>query len=78
MARKVGQGKEEEESRVRQQEEKTPVREEEEKPACHGGAHHVVEQARPEHRNVDKAEENDLKKSLMKMLEEAFEEKMKN
>ncbi|KAL6086534.1 hypothetical protein STEG23_005033 [Scotinomys teguina] len=28
--------------------------------------------------NVDKAEENDLKKSLMKMLEEAFEEKMKN
>ncbi|KAL6084469.1 hypothetical protein STEG23_031146, partial [Scotinomys teguina] len=33
---------------------------------------------RPEHCNVDKAEENDLKKSLMKMLEEAFEEKMKN
>ncbi|KAL6081735.1 hypothetical protein STEG23_016817, partial [Scotinomys teguina] len=28
--------------------------------------------------NVDKAEENDLKNSLMKMLEEAFEEKMKN
>ncbi|KAL6035144.1 hypothetical protein STEG23_016850, partial [Scotinomys teguina] len=28
--------------------------------------------------NADKAEENDLKKSLMKMLEEAFEEKMKN
>ncbi|KAL6038186.1 hypothetical protein STEG23_030954 [Scotinomys teguina] len=45
MARKAGQGKEEEESRARQQEEKTPVREEEEKPACHGGAHHVVEQA---------------------------------
>ncbi|KAL6032279.1 hypothetical protein STEG23_005497 [Scotinomys teguina] len=44
MARKAGQGKEEEESRARQQEEKTPVREEEEKPACHGGAHHVVEQ----------------------------------
>ncbi|KAL6089100.1 hypothetical protein STEG23_029014, partial [Scotinomys teguina] len=36
---------------------------------------------RPEHFNVDKAEENDLKKknkNLMKMLEEAFEEKMKN
>ncbi|KAL6041619.1 hypothetical protein STEG23_034750 [Scotinomys teguina] len=44
MARKAGQGKEEEESRARQQEEKTPVREEEKKPACHGGAHHVVEQ----------------------------------
>ncbi|KAL6044662.1 hypothetical protein STEG23_032923 [Scotinomys teguina] len=28
--------------------------------------------------NAEKAEENDLKKSLMKMLEEAFEEKMKN
>ncbi|KAL6081915.1 hypothetical protein STEG23_009860 [Scotinomys teguina] len=28
--------------------------------------------------NADKAEENDLKKSLMKMPEEAFEEKMKN
>ncbi|KAL6029986.1 hypothetical protein STEG23_013048, partial [Scotinomys teguina] len=44
MARKAGQGKEE--SRARQQEEKTPVREEEEKPACHGGAHHVVEQGK--------------------------------
>ncbi|KAL6082325.1 hypothetical protein STEG23_021480 [Scotinomys teguina] len=33
---------------------------------------------RPEHCNVDKAEENDLKNSLMKMLEEAFEEKKKN
>ncbi|KAL6033094.1 hypothetical protein STEG23_012578 [Scotinomys teguina] len=33
---------------------------------------------RHEHCNVDKAEENDLKNSLMKMLEEAFEEKMKN
>ncbi|KAL6091804.1 hypothetical protein STEG23_025690 [Scotinomys teguina] len=33
---------------------------------------------RPEHCNVDKAEENDLKNRLMKMLEEAFEEKMKN
>ncbi|KAL6093658.1 hypothetical protein STEG23_011038 [Scotinomys teguina] len=31
-----------------------------------------------DYRNADKAEENDLKKSLMKMLEEAFEEKMKN
>ncbi|KAL6037816.1 hypothetical protein STEG23_022175 [Scotinomys teguina] len=28
--------------------------------------------------NAEKAEENDLKKSLMKMLEEAFEEKMEN
>ncbi|KAL6051528.1 hypothetical protein STEG23_011333, partial [Scotinomys teguina] len=45
MARKAGQGKEEEESRARQQEEKTPVRHEEKKPACHGGGHHVVEQA---------------------------------
>ncbi|KAL6031347.1 hypothetical protein STEG23_006887 [Scotinomys teguina] len=33
---------------------------------------------RPDHCNIDKTEENDLKKSLMKMLEEAFEEKMKN
>ncbi|KAL6063176.1 hypothetical protein STEG23_037828 [Scotinomys teguina] len=33
---------------------------------------------RPEHCNVDKAEENDLKNSLMKMIEEAIEEKMKN
>ncbi|KAL6086298.1 hypothetical protein STEG23_030521 [Scotinomys teguina] len=38
MARKAGQGKEEEESRARQQEEKTP--------ACHGRGHHVVEQDR--------------------------------
>ncbi|KAL6035168.1 hypothetical protein STEG23_031085 [Scotinomys teguina] len=45
MARKVGQGKEEEESRARQQEEKTPACDEEKKPACYGGAHHVVEQA---------------------------------
>ncbi|KAL6033045.1 hypothetical protein STEG23_032424, partial [Scotinomys teguina] len=44
MARKAGQGKEEEESRTRQQEEKTPVRDEEKKPACHGRGHHVVEQ----------------------------------
>ncbi|KAL6085322.1 hypothetical protein STEG23_032581 [Scotinomys teguina] len=33
---------------------------------------------RPEHYDVDKAEENDLKNSLMKMIEEAFEGKMKN
>ncbi|KAL6036554.1 hypothetical protein STEG23_024650 [Scotinomys teguina] len=33
---------------------------------------------RPEHCNVDKAEENDLKNSQVKMLEEAFEGKMKN
>ncbi|KAL6072881.1 hypothetical protein STEG23_021840 [Scotinomys teguina] len=33
---------------------------------------------RPEHCNVDKAEENDLKNSLMKMIEEALEGKMKN
>ncbi|KAL6035131.1 hypothetical protein STEG23_012084 [Scotinomys teguina] len=32
----------------------------------------------PEHCNVDKAEENDLKNSLMKMTEEAFEGKMKD
>ncbi|KAL6029920.1 hypothetical protein STEG23_038305 [Scotinomys teguina] len=44
MARKAGQGKEEEESRARQQEEKTPVRDEEKTPARHGGGHHVVEQ----------------------------------
>ncbi|KAL6090184.1 hypothetical protein STEG23_036000 [Scotinomys teguina] len=30
---------------------------------------------RPEHCNVDKAEENDLKNSLMKMIEEALKEK---
>ncbi|KAL6065660.1 hypothetical protein STEG23_028021 [Scotinomys teguina] len=45
MARKAGQGKEEEESRARQQEEKTPVRDEEKTPACDGRGHHVVEQA---------------------------------
>ncbi|KAL6068079.1 hypothetical protein STEG23_001432 [Scotinomys teguina] len=33
---------------------------------------------RPEHYNVDKAEENDLKNSFMKMIEEALEGKMKN
>ncbi|KAL6049897.1 hypothetical protein STEG23_019452 [Scotinomys teguina] len=45
MARKAGQGKEEEESRARQQKEKTPVRDEEKTPACDGRGHHVVEQA---------------------------------
>ncbi|KAL6055810.1 hypothetical protein STEG23_028770 [Scotinomys teguina] len=44
MARKAGQGKEEEESRARQQKEKAPTRDEEKKPACDGRAHHVVEQ----------------------------------
>ncbi|KAL6033865.1 hypothetical protein STEG23_013466 [Scotinomys teguina] len=44
MARKAGQGKEEEESRARQQAEKTPVRDEEKRPACDGRGHHVVEQ----------------------------------
>ncbi|KAL6091377.1 hypothetical protein STEG23_027115, partial [Scotinomys teguina] len=34
--------------------------------------------SKPKHIAKRKAEENDLKKSLMKMLEEAFEEKMKN
>ncbi|KAL6031036.1 hypothetical protein STEG23_025148 [Scotinomys teguina] len=33
---------------------------------------------RPEHCNVDKAEENNLKNSLMKMIEEALKGKMKN
>ncbi|KAL6038219.1 hypothetical protein STEG23_027301 [Scotinomys teguina] len=33
---------------------------------------------RPEHCNVDKAEEYDLKNSLMKMIEEVLEGKMKN
>ncbi|KAL6038066.1 hypothetical protein STEG23_031098 [Scotinomys teguina] len=33
---------------------------------------------RPEHCNVDKTEENDLKNSLMKMIKEALEGKMKN
>ncbi|KAL6045179.1 hypothetical protein STEG23_013870 [Scotinomys teguina] len=33
---------------------------------------------RPEHCHVDKAEENDLKKSFMKMLGGTFEGKMKN
>ncbi|KAL6084546.1 hypothetical protein STEG23_002983 [Scotinomys teguina] len=47
MARKAGQGKEEEGSRARQQKEKTPVRDEEKTPACHGGGHHVVEQEIP-------------------------------
>ncbi|KAL6039367.1 hypothetical protein STEG23_029027 [Scotinomys teguina] len=44
MARKSGQGKEEEEPRARQQKEKTPVRDEEKTPACDGRGHHVVEQ----------------------------------
>ncbi|KAL6030387.1 hypothetical protein STEG23_024297 [Scotinomys teguina] len=44
MARKAGQGKEEEESRARQQKQKTPVRDEEKTPARHGRGHHVVEQ----------------------------------
>ncbi|KAL6039738.1 hypothetical protein STEG23_000350, partial [Scotinomys teguina] len=48
MARKAGQGKEEEESRARQQEGKTPVREEEKTPACDGRGHHVVEPDRKE------------------------------
>ncbi|KAL6081426.1 hypothetical protein STEG23_030716 [Scotinomys teguina] len=33
---------------------------------------------RPEHCNVDEGEENDLKNSLIKMIEEALEGKMKN
>ncbi|KAL6091261.1 hypothetical protein STEG23_006395 [Scotinomys teguina] len=33
---------------------------------------------RPEHCNVDKTEENDFKNSLLKMIEEALEGKMKN
>ncbi|KAL6087825.1 hypothetical protein STEG23_009561, partial [Scotinomys teguina] len=33
---------------------------------------------RPEHCNVDKAEENDLKNSIMKIIEENLEGKMKN
>ncbi|KAL6033864.1 hypothetical protein STEG23_013465, partial [Scotinomys teguina] len=45
MARKAGQGKEEEESRARQQAEKMPVRDEEKTPACDGRGHHVVEPA---------------------------------
>ncbi|KAL6054315.1 hypothetical protein STEG23_037316 [Scotinomys teguina] len=52
MARKAGQGKEEEESRARQQKEKTPVRDEEKMPACDGRGHHVVEQGyRDKHRD---------------------------
>ncbi|KAL6034955.1 hypothetical protein STEG23_012070, partial [Scotinomys teguina] len=47
MALKAGQGKEEEESRARQQKEKTPVRDEEKTPACDGRGHHVVEQGCP-------------------------------
>ncbi|KAL6083245.1 hypothetical protein STEG23_014627 [Scotinomys teguina] len=34
--------------------------------------------SRPEHCNVEKAEENDLKNNLMKMIEEALKGKMKN
>ncbi|KAL6084425.1 hypothetical protein STEG23_023468 [Scotinomys teguina] len=33
---------------------------------------------RPEHCNVDKAEKNDVKSSLMKMIKKALERKMKN
>ncbi|KAL6079780.1 hypothetical protein STEG23_023421, partial [Scotinomys teguina] len=53
MARKAGQGKEEEESRARQQEEKTPVRDEEKTPACDGRAHHVVEQEEADDNSVN-------------------------
>ncbi|KAL6077020.1 hypothetical protein STEG23_008399, partial [Scotinomys teguina] len=49
MARKAGQGEEEEMAQSQEAErEKTPVRHEEKKPACHGGGHHVVEQDGPE------------------------------
>ncbi|KAL6093465.1 hypothetical protein STEG23_027879 [Scotinomys teguina] len=34
--------------------------------------------SRPEYCNIEKADENDLKNNLMKMLEEALEGKMKN
>ncbi|KAL6049320.1 hypothetical protein STEG23_029229 [Scotinomys teguina] len=45
MARKAGQGEEEEVAQSQEAErEKTLVRHEEKKPACHGGGHHVVEQ----------------------------------
>ncbi|KAL6073019.1 hypothetical protein STEG23_010745, partial [Scotinomys teguina] len=45
MARKAGQGEEEEVAQSQEAErEKTPVCHEEKKPACHGGGHHVVEQ----------------------------------
>ncbi|KAL6035994.1 hypothetical protein STEG23_014541 [Scotinomys teguina] len=50
MARKAGQGEEEEVAQSREAEsEKTPVHHEEKKPACHGGGHHVVEQASGDH-----------------------------
>ncbi|KAL6089076.1 hypothetical protein STEG23_021011 [Scotinomys teguina] len=44
MARKAGQGEEEEVAQSQAGEGKTPVRHEEKKPACHGGGYHVVEQ----------------------------------
>ncbi|KAL6051852.1 hypothetical protein STEG23_000216, partial [Scotinomys teguina] len=44
MARKAGQGEEEEVAQSQAGEGKTPVRHEEKKSACHGGGHHVVEQ----------------------------------
>ncbi|KAL6085554.1 hypothetical protein STEG23_002733 [Scotinomys teguina] len=44
MARKAGQGEEEEVAQSQAGEGKTPVCHEETKPACHGGGHHVVEQ----------------------------------
>ncbi|KAL6045426.1 hypothetical protein STEG23_020739, partial [Scotinomys teguina] len=44
MARKAGQGEEEEVAQSQAGEGKMPVRHEKKKPACHGGGHHVVEQ----------------------------------
>ncbi|KAL6092581.1 hypothetical protein STEG23_034350 [Scotinomys teguina] len=59
MARKAGQGKEEEESRARQQEEKTPVRDEEKTPACDGRGHHVVEQGRQDKEEEEAGQEKE-------------------
>ncbi|KAL6091626.1 hypothetical protein STEG23_021002 [Scotinomys teguina] len=110
MARKAGQGEEEEVAHQRREKEDVEIigaiKEEKDNGSLRKGANKIIFQAKMGRRqgksayniiknkttpessppptpksdfcNADKAEENDLKKSLMKMLEEAFEEKMKN
>ncbi|KAL6058460.1 hypothetical protein STEG23_023476 [Scotinomys teguina] len=76
MARKAGQGKEEEESRARQQEEKTPVREEEKRPVCDGRGHHVVEQGLHHQCYLWKIESSDKNYANEQSIENSSQETM--
>ncbi|KAL6088751.1 hypothetical protein STEG23_028279 [Scotinomys teguina] len=72
MARKAGQGEEEKVDQSQEaKREKTPVRHEEKKPACHRGAHHVVEQdkcsAHPSSRKLVFATDGDHYRKLQKI-----------